>query len=420
MRWWRRGLAKLGIRTAFGRDAVGAGLLALWQIGNTLNFWVVPMDERLPVQGQAALSALSVLAVLPIAWRRQAPVIAFGVGVVLETLAFVILFTVYADLGINFQASGSVFLAYAVAAYRSRATAIVTIASGAALLVAAMLVTDFMDVLVTVAARDGDPMPPPIWLATLIVVFVLASLAVPGLLGGYVQTGRQYVSELESRAEQAEREREARASTAVAEERGRIARELHDIAAHHLSGIVVQAGAAERLFDRDPNAAKESIAYIRQQGKSTLANMRLVVGILRGSDGAEGAPQPGLADVEQVIADVRAAGAEITFAATGAPIALGPTADLTAYRVLQEALSNARRHAPGAAIHASVDYTGDMIEIIVRNDPPPAGPLPGTGGGGHGLVGMRERAALVSGRLEAGPCPDGGWQVLLRLPRGGV
>src|SRR5699024_4408303 len=143
------------------------------------------------------------------------------------------------------------------------------------------------------ATEEGIALSPGIFYMLIAAVSVFA-LGMPALLGGYVQQRRAYVDELRVRAEQAEREREARAATAVAEERGRIARELHDIAAHHLSGIVIQAGAAERQIDHDPGAAKATITAIRTQGKRTLANMRLVVGVLRTHDDAEGAPQPGL------------------------------------------------------------------------------------------------------------------------------
>nr|WP_241744212.1 histidine kinase [Cellulosimicrobium arenosum] len=196
-----------------------------------------------------------------------------------------------------------------------------------------------------------------------------------------------------------------------------MARELHDVAAHHLSGIVVQAAAAERLVDRDPERAKESMRRIRSQGRETLDNLRLVVGLLRGPGDTEAAPQPTLADVPGLLADARAAGADVQDQTRGDPCALAPSTQLTVYRVLQEALSNARRHGTGRRVEVLLDYREPGLVLHVRNAAPAAerGPVPGPAS--HGIVGMTERATMVGGTLTAGPRPDGAWYVRLAVPR---
>nr|WP_254061986.1 histidine kinase [Clavibacter michiganensis] len=198
-----------------------------------------------------------------------------------------------------------------------------------------------------------------------------------------------------------------------------MARELHDVAAHHLTALVVQAGAAERLVDLDPERAKDSLRGIRRQGRETLDALRSIVGILRqGSDGEGGgeagtAPVPGLADLPGLVAAARTSGTEVEERATGEAPALAPLADVTAYRTVQESLANARRHAPGSAVTLTTASGPARIALTIENALPAAAPATAPG---YGLVGMRERAALVGGRLEAGPTGSGTWRVRLELP----
>nr|WP_246256100.1 histidine kinase [Isoptericola halotolerans] len=212
-----------------------------------------------------------------------------------------------------------------------------------------------------------------------------------------------------------------------------MARELHDIAAHHLSGIVVQAAAAERLVDHDPERARESLRWIRTQGRSTLDDLRLVVGLLR-SDGGTGAdledaPQPTLEDLPELLALARSAGADIRHEVRGTQGDVPPNTQRTVYRVLQESLANARRHAPGQPVDVVVDHRPAELVLTVRNrvsvDSTALAPSTSTGDRpgrvappGHGLIGMRERAALVEGTLEAGAVPGGAWRVRLAVPCG--
>lgn len=246
------------------------------------------------------------------------------------------------------------------------------------------------------------------------------------LLGGYVAARRRVAELARLRAAEAVEAQRARADAAVGAERTRVARELHDIAAHHLAAMVVQASVAERLVDRDPDAARATITEIRDQGRATLHDLRLVVGALRergdsetgGAAGAsapeEGAPMPGVAMVDRLVAG---AGALVELDVVGAPRALSPVADVSVYRVAQEALSNARDHAPGARVNVRVEHGENATVLEVGNGPRGVPAVEHAPGGGLGLIGMRERAQLIGAELDVGPRPDGGWRVRLEVPR---
>ncbi|WP_245646355.1 sensor histidine kinase [Nocardiopsis trehalosi] len=262
------------------------------------------------------------------------------------------------------------------------------------------------------------------------------SYVATAVAGTYAATRRRYLELVRLRAEESVRAQRDRADAAIGAERARMARELHDIAAHHLSGMVVQAAAVERLIERDPAAARQGTAWIRAQGKETLDNLRLVVGTLReaardapafgpddGGLGGDGAPVPGLAVLDRLVGDVRDLGTPVDLVREGAPRDLPPIADVACYRVVQEALSNVRDHAPGARVRVVLSYRPDAVALEVANTPPPAGrgtPAPPRPGGrrGHGLIGMRERAQLIGAAFDAGPTADGGWRVALTLPTG--
>jgi signal transduction histidine kinase len=235
------------------------------------------------------------------------------------------------------------------------------------------------------------------------------------LLGAYLRTRRLYVVELQERAERAERQREEQAAAAVASERARIARELHDIVAHNVSVMVVQAEAADEMLDRDEiGRVRAPVQRIQETGRSALTDMRRLLGLLRDADTqAALAPQPGIANLELLLAKMRDAGLQVDLRVDGTPTPLSPGVDLSAYRIVQEALTNALKHAGAVRVRVGVRYAGGALELEVSDD--------GTGGGqanggGHGLVGMRERVALFGGELDAGPGPEGGFRVRARLP----
>jgi signal transduction histidine kinase len=215
-----------------------------------------------------------------------------------------------------------------------------------------------------------------------------------------------------------EREQQQQARSALLEERARIARELHDVVAHHMSVIAVRAETAPFRIPGLPEAVKDDMAETGAIAREALTEMRRLLGVLRGADaGAELAPQPGMDGLEGLIAAVRGAGLAVHLRVDGGPRPLPAGVGLSAYRILQEALSNTLRHAPGAEVTVEVGFEPDRLRLRVHNDPPPAGgERPPPAPPGHGIVGMRERAAMLGGTLAAGPTSDGGYLVEAALP----
>lgn len=241
------------------------------------------------------------------------------------------------------------------------------------------------------------------------------------LLGAYVQTRRAYRAELVARAERLERDRERHVTDAITDERGRIARELHDVVAHHLSGMVVQAGAAERLIDTDPERSRALMSEIRSSGRETLMSMRRLIGMLRAADDSDAiSPQPRLHQLSEIVATANAAGVPVQVAVEGEPRPLPDNVDLAACRIVQEALTNVRKHAPGSVARAYVRYRPRNVEIEVvddgRSTAAANGPRSSEPSGGVGLIGMRERTAVFGGDFSAGPRAQGGWRVRALLP----
>ncbi|MEV4120271.1 histidine kinase [Micromonospora sp. NPDC049645] len=245
-----------------------------------------------------------------------------------------------------------------------------------------------------------------------------------------VRTRRLYVLSLEERATTLEREREAESRAAVAEERTRIARELHDVVAHSMAVMIVQADGARFMLDRDPAQARTAVKVVADTGRQALEEMRRLVGVLRdagpaGADGPDGltvAADPehrrlALAELPELLARFDDAGLRVRSAVTGEPPALPPGLELTVYRVVQEALTNALKHAGvGAGVEVVLAYDAAAVVVRVVDDGrgrPLVSPTPS---GGHGLLGMRERVTVYDGSLTAGPRPTGGWQVEVRLP----
>ena len=210
------------------------------------------------------------------------------------------------------------------------------------------------------------------------------------------------------------------AAAAVLEERTRIARELHDVVAHAVSSMVVQAGAAEQLVGEDPSQVRASLAAIRRTGSDALAEMRRMVVVLRDTGEVGGlSPQPGVGALEALVESAARGGPEVSLHVTGEERPLPAGLDLAVYRIVQEALTNARRHAEAARVDVTVRYHADAIEIEVRDDGVGCRTAAvAQGSSGHGLVGMRERANLYGGRLEAGPAGETGFTVRAVLPVG--
>jgi len=211
------------------------------------------------------------------------------------------------------------------------------------------------------------------------------------------------------------RDRELATREAVAAERAAIARELHDVVAHHMSVMVVQAGAARAVGESDPAAASDALRQIETSGRTGLAEMRRLLGILKAEGDGDGrAPQPGLADLGELLDSMRATGLAVEAVVEGSTRPLPPGVDLSAYRIVQEALTNALRHAGGASARVLVRYEPAALELEIADDG--LGPPDGPSTQGQGLIGMRERAQLFGGAFEAGPRPGGGFLVRARLP----
>jgi signal transduction histidine kinase len=228
--------------------------------------------------------------------------------------------------------------------------------------------------------------------------------------------GRKFeeADEATKRAAQAEREREERARTAVTEERARIARELHDVVGHSVSVMTVQASAVRRLLRPEQEREREALLIVERTGREALAEMRRMVGVLRRpEEGPALAPQPSLEHVERLVEQAREAGLSVELRVEGDPQPLPAGVDLTAYRLVQEGLTNALKHARAERAQVVVCYGDGDLEVTVSDD----GRGAGSGdGGGHGLVGMRERVAVFGGELEAGPRAEGGYRLRAKLP----
>ncbi|MFF8505352.1 sensor histidine kinase [Streptomyces anulatus] len=260
------------------------------------------------------------------------------------------------------------------------------------------------------------------------VVFVTIIMTVPfvlaWVLGDSLRTRRAYFDQLEERAARLEREREAQSKVAVAAERARIARELHDVVAHNVSVMVVQADGAAYVMDAAPDQAKQALETISSTGRQALAEMRRLLGVLRTGDAPESGeyvPQPDVEQIEDLVAQVRQTGLAVDFKVEGTPRPLPSGVELTAYRVVQEALTNTRKHGgPDAGASVRLVYFDDGLGLLIEDDGRGAAHElyadGGADGAGHGMIGMRERIGMVGGTLDAGPRPGGGFRISALLP----
>ncbi len=380
--------------------SLDVALVLLFAASAQYEVWVGPVFED-RIQGpRLANSVLLLLVCLPLLWRRRRPVLVFVVVIVAVALHS----QVEASAGAvdrTDQGSMQGWLAaltafYSVAAYATpRRAAVLGAAVGAGWIA--------VDIgrLASGGIRLSDTVPA--W-------FLLA--AAWGLGYALRERGIQ-VSTLAARAARHEHERELRAREAVAEERARIARELHDVVAHSLSVVVVQAQAASRVLDGEQTSARESLAAIDATGRQALGEMRRLVGLLREGDAPALAPQPGIAQLDTLLDHVREAGLPVDLVVEGRPRPLPPGVDLSAYRIVQEALTNALKHAGPARARVVLRFAEEDVELEIADDG--RGPSGGRGDG-HGLAGMTERVALFGGELDTGPSNGRGFRVRARLP----
>ncbi|MFF4800966.1 sensor histidine kinase [Streptomyces sp. NPDC001351] len=354
---------------------------------------------QLPLAGMLALQAGLVL---PLLWRRRRPLAAFGVIAAVFVLQW--------SVGAALRADVALFVALYSLALHGR---LKQLPWACAAMAGAM---------VLVALRVSAAMS--VWDA---LFFLLSTTTAALALGLMVRIRRAQLAGLRERAARLEVERDQRSRLAAVTERTRVAREMHDIVGHNLSVIITLADAGAYATDTAPERGKEALQLIGDTGRQALGELRRVLGVLREAAdgppaGPELSPQPGIADIDALCAKVRAAGLEVVYRTSGDVDALDSGVQLTAYRIVQEALTNTLKHADaGTRVHLAIIETDTRLTIRVQ-DTGPATP-PGPHEEGHGLVGMRERAALYGGTVSAGPAGGGGWSVEAVLdltPQGGV
>ena len=329
---------------------------------------------------------------LPIAFRRYRPLTVLAITVTAETVLLLFSSRVQVPFGV-------IVALYTVAARCER-----PIAARAAAWVALPIT---VGVIVNNWSNPGQVIPK------------LAVFAIAWLIGDNLRTRRAYLAELEARAARLEREREEQAARATLEERARIARELHDVIAHNVSVMVVQASAGEDVFDSDPRRAREALAAVASTGRDALGELRRLLGVIRPGDreGPSFEPQPGVGRLGELVEQVRDTGLAVDVSIDGEVRDIGEATSVCVYRIVQEALTNTLKHAAATRAQVSLRYDPDELTVRVSDD---GRGLTGAGGngdaGGHGLIGMRERVALFGGDVQAGPATAGGYCVSARLP----
>ena len=351
-------------------------------------------------EGDALGVLLTALVTLPLAARRVAPAVSLGLS---TGAAIPLLLLHYPGELMNAPLLALYSLAAAAGRDRRPTKAAATFAAGAFLAVAT-------SVAVMGAGTDGFPAPELLGAGLLWLAVWIA--------GDRGRLRRERMSELEERAVRAEREAERERRLAAAEERAKIARELHDSAGHAMNVILVEAGAARLLRERDPARSRAALDTIEEVARGTLEEIDRLVRALRddGATPADLAPSPGLDALNELVERHRAAGLAVTARVDGQTRKLPPEVDRAAYRIVQEALTNAARHGRGSA-DVALHFEARAVEISVANPLPPDA-APRNGGGGHGIVGMRERAQLLGGSLQARP-EGGAFRVRAHLPYGG-
>jgi signal transduction histidine kinase len=338
-----------------------------------------------------AVVVLIELTALPLAVRRRWPI---------AVLAVTLLAAIVGDLlFVGFQVPGPLIALYTVAAHCERGRSLA--AAGA---------TALALVVPAVHRASADPFFP---------VAVYAAFTAAWALGDGLRARRAYLAELEARAERLAGEQGERARLAVADERARIARELHDVISHNVSVMVVQAAAGGDVFAARPERAREALAAIESTGREALVELRRLLDVVRpaGEDEAAArAPRPGLARLPELIEHVTAAGLGVDLLIAGTPREAPPGVDVCAYRIVQEALTNTLKHARASRAEVALRYGDASLELEVLDD---GSGTDGGGGAGRGLIGMRERVELFGGELVAGPRADGGFGVRATLPLAG-
>jgi len=349
--------------------------------------------------GRYPLIPLLPLLCLPVVFRRTQPTAAFLASVTAGALQVLL------DIRADAADLAIVVLLYTLAAYRPRRISVPGLAI--CLVGSAVAIARWAPAGLGVLS----------WLMVGSMMFAGPTL-VAWVLGDSMRYRRAYYASLEDRAARLERERDAQAQIAAAAERARIARELHDVVAHNVSVMVVQADGASYALDSSPERARQALGNIAGTGRQALAEMRRLLGVLRSEDHTTGlVPLPGISQLGELLEQTRASGLAVSFTVQGVPAPLPGGLALAAYRIVQESLTNTRKHGgPAASAEVLLRYCEDVLVLRMSDDG--RGTAAAADGAGHGLTGMRERVALYNGTLQAGPKPGGGYQVTATLPLG--
>jgi signal transduction histidine kinase len=394
-RWARIGAAaRRGHPLADGRLADGLLPLAAVAVEMIL---VLTGPPELGTEDWPATLGWSLLGAVPLALRRVAPRAAVGLAV----LSFAV------PMFLHHQAL-TLVLSYVVLTY----TAAARFTLRGAIVAAGVLWLPVLTVnVLTPASLNPTGLSPAYMTLTNLLVALVCFF-----VGRTVHTRRAYTAALEERASAAEVNQRALADQAVADERRRIARELHDVVAHHVSVMGVLATGARRVLARDPDTANDALVTIEETSRTTLREMRRLLVVLRSDaePAAELAPQPGIAGIEALVEQVCDAGLPVRLRVDGQPTGLDPGIALTIFRIVQEALTNALKHAGPATAEVRLRFATHALSVEVTDTG--RGPRPTGGAPGHGLVGMRERVALYGGVLRTGPRPGGGYRVHAKIP----
>ncbi|MDX3076551.1 sensor histidine kinase [Streptomyces sp. MI02-7b] len=363
--------------------------------------WMATGD--LGTDSRATAAALCVALSLVVALRRRAPERMLLVAIAVGVLQLV------ADVRINPGDFALLVIIYTVAANGALWASRLALVGG-------LLASPIASVRWPSAQQSG-------WSQVVGAFFLAIPFALAWVIGDSLRTRRAYYAELEERAARLQREREAQSKAAVAAERARIARELHDVVAHNVSVMVVQADGAAYVLDASPEQAKQALETISSTGRQALTEMRRLLGLLRAGDavGGEYVPQPGVDQLGDLIEQVRGAGLPVVFEVEGDSRPLASGVELTAYRIVQEALTNTRKHGgPDVRANVRLTFRDSELALLIEDDGRGAQQdlyeSGGEDGQGQGLIGMRERVGMVAGTLDAGPRPGGGFRISAVLP----
>ncbi|MDQ1701643.1 MAG: hypothetical protein QOF57_895 [Frankiaceae bacterium] len=372
-RWWRWTADVVLVLVLLGLNLISTGRASDARVSTTTFF-------------------ITSIAALPLLVRRRRPVHVFFTIVAIAAVQFVLV------IPLRPGDTAALVALYTLYAYHGGRVADI----GAVIAFGGLVGEFFQD---PTAQTAGDFIPPA-------VVFVAVVLS-----GRTMRVRRSYLRGLEERAVRLEAERDALDRAAVAEERGRIAREMHDVVAHRVGVIVAQADGARYAFDAHPEQARAALDVIADSGRAALTELRQLLGVLRADGAGSGtAPQPGIADIGNLITEMRAAGLPVRLTTAGAPEGVEPSVGLTVFRVVQESLTNTLKHAgPGTPVEVSVEHLPGLVHVTVA-DEGESDAAPDGHEGGHGLIGMRERVSMLGGTFAAGHARPRGWRVDVTVP----